>query len=50
MDLSFAVQALALRYVYKHRGELKPAVYEVPSEVDDQVARLALAAMGAGID
>ena len=50
MDLSFGVQALALRHVYLHRGELKPAVYEVPSAVDDQVARLALAAMGARID
>lgn len=50
MDLSFAVQALALRHVLLHRGELKPAVYEVPATVDDQVARLALAVMGARID
>lgn len=50
MDMSFGVQALALRHVYIHRAELKPAVYQVPAEVDDQVARLALAAMGAEID
>ncbi|MGE5552180.1 MAG: adenosylhomocysteinase, partial [Bacteroidota bacterium] len=46
MDLSFAVQALSLRYVLSHREELTPAVYPVPPEVDEEVARLALAAMG----
>ena len=50
MDLSFAVQALALRYVCRHRAELAPGVHVVPAEIDDEVARLALKARGAKID
>ncbi|MGE5529950.1 MAG: adenosylhomocysteinase [Patescibacteria group bacterium] len=50
MDLSFAVQALALRHLYLNRAELEPGVHMVPAEVDDQVARVALAAHGVEID
>jgi adenosylhomocysteinase len=44
------VQALALRYVCRHRAELAPGVHAVPAEIDDEVARLALKARGAKID
>ncbi len=50
MDLSFAVQAMALRHLSLHGGEYGPGVHPVPAEVDDEVARLALASMGVAID
>ncbi|MBI2358985.1 MAG: adenosylhomocysteinase [Deltaproteobacteria bacterium] len=50
MDMSFATQALASEWAAKHRGQLKPQVYEVPKEVEDWVARLKLASMGIRID
>jgi adenosylhomocysteinase len=50
MDISFAVQALACEWLVAHRDELEPAVYEVPPEIDDKVARLKLATMGLAID
>ncbi|NLG84797.1 MAG: adenosylhomocysteinase [Firmicutes bacterium] len=50
MDLSFAVQAMALRYLFHYRHELPPGVHPVPATVDEEVARLALAAMGISID
>ncbi|MCL6615338.1 MAG: adenosylhomocysteinase, partial [Firmicutes bacterium] len=50
MDLSFAVQAMALRHLLRHRDELPPGVHPVPAEVDEEVANLALAAMGVRID
>ena len=50
MDMSFAVQALSLEWLAKHRGELEKKVYEVPDEIDDQIGRVKLAAMGLAID
>ncbi|MDR3102796.1 MAG: adenosylhomocysteinase [Methanocalculaceae archaeon] len=50
MDLSFAVQALSAEYVAKHGCELKPGVHDVPSEIDEYIARLKLDAVGASID
>ena len=53
MDLSFAVQALALAWLAGHGEEqdsLPPGVHEVPAEIDTQIATLALAARGVGID
>lgn len=50
MDISFALQALSAEYVAKHRGSLKPGVYEVPPEIDEAVARMKLEAMGLSID
>jgi len=50
MDLSFAVQALSARYIAKHGRELKPGVHDVPSEIDEEVARLKLDALGLSID
>lgn len=50
MDMSFANQALAAEYLVKHHGELKARVYVVPPEIDQEIARLKLSAMGVHID
>ncbi len=50
MDMSFANQALAIEYLAKNKGKLKPALYNVPPEIDYEVARLKLASMGIEID
>ncbi|MCI9118965.1 MAG: adenosylhomocysteinase [Flavonifractor sp.] len=50
MDMSFAVQALALEWLVKHQGSLEKKVYQVPDEIDDEIGRVKLAAMGLGID
>jgi adenosylhomocysteinase len=50
MDMSFADQALTAEWLVTNAGELTPGVYDVPTEIDREVARLKLAAMGVGID
>jgi adenosylhomocysteinase len=50
MDVSFAGQALVLGWLARDHGSLLPGVHGVPAAIDDQVARLALAASGAEID
>jgi len=50
MDMSFANQALSVEYMVKHAAELKKQVYSVPAEIDSEIARLKLAAMGVEID
>ena len=50
MDMSFANQALCMEYLVKNRGKLKTEVHSVPVEIDRQVARLKLDAMGISID
>ena len=50
MDMSFANQALAAEYLYKHSGELDCRVYDVPAEIDDGVARVKLETLGIEID
>ena len=50
MDMSFANQALCLEYLNKMKGELKPSVYPVPEEIDQEVGRLKLASMNISID
>jgi adenosylhomocysteinase len=50
MDMSFANQALVVEYVKDaHRG-LDKVVYDVPEELDREIARLKLASMGIEID
>jgi len=49
MDMSFANQALCAEYIAQHR-DLAPDVYNVPIEIDQDVARLKLASMGIAID
>ena len=50
MDMSFANQALAAEWVVREAEGLRPAVYEVQPELDAEVARLKLHAMGIEID
>ena len=50
MDMSFANQALCAKYLVENKGKLKPGVYDVPKEVDDQVAKLKLQTLGVEID
>jgi len=50
MDMSFANQALCAEYVARHHAELKPQVYDVPEEIDRQVAALKLHSLGVEID
>jgi adenosylhomocysteinase len=50
MDMSFANQAISVEYMVKHADELEKRVYSVPAEIDRQIARLKLDAMGIHID
>ena len=50
MDMSFANQALASEWVVKHGKGLSKQVHRVPKEIDDEIARLKLEAMGIQID
>jgi adenosylhomocysteinase len=50
MDMSFANQALSVEWVVRQRGTLGPGVYPVPPEIDAEIARLKLRAMGVEID
>jgi adenosylhomocysteinase len=50
MDMSFANQALSLEWLAKNHGSLEKRVYDVPEEIDAEVARLKLKAMGVEID
>jgi len=50
MDLSFALQALSIKYINEHHKELENRLYRVPEEIDQQVAQLMLEALGIEID
>ncbi|OBQ34205.1 MAG: adenosylhomocysteinase, partial [Anabaena sp. MDT14b] len=50
MDMSFANQALAVEYLVKHKGSLAAGLHSIPREVDEEIARLKLQAMGIFID
>jgi adenosylhomocysteinase len=50
MDLTFAVQALSARYLLEHGRDLPPRVHPFPAELDEQVARWKLDALGVRID
>lgn len=50
MDMSFANQALSAEYLVKNKGQLTPSVYSVPAELDADIARLKLQAMGFTVD
>jgi adenosylhomocysteinase len=50
MDMSFANQALSAEYIAKHHSELERRVYDVPEDIDKEVARLKLDAMKVAID
>jgi adenosylhomocysteinase len=50
MDMSFANQALSAEHMVKNAKSLQKQVYPVPLEIDQEIARLKLASMGALID
>jgi adenosylhomocysteinase len=50
MDMSFANQALSAEYMAKNADKLEKKVYSVPGEIDREIARLKLEAMGVKID
>jgi adenosylhomocysteinase len=50
MDMSFANQALAAEYMVKNASKLENKVYSVPADIDAEIARIKLSAMGIQID
>lgn len=50
MSMSFSNQALCVEYFIKNKGRLEPKVYNVPEEIDNEVARLMLEVKGIKID
>ena len=50
MDMSFANQALAAAYLVREGRHLAPGIYQVPEDIDHEIARMKLAAMKIEID
>jgi adenosylhomocysteinase len=50
MDMSFANQALGAEYMIRNAASLTPNVYTIPQDIDREIARLKLEAMGVTID
>lgn len=50
MDMSFANQALACEYLVKNKGRLQNKVYQLPEDIDKNIAALKLKALGISID
>ena len=50
MDMSFAIQALSARHIARNHERLEKKLYAVPQDIDEQVARKKLAAMGVHLD
>ncbi len=50
MDMSFANQFMAVKYLYDNRGKLPPKVFNPPIEIDRRIAELKLETMGIKID
>ncbi len=50
MDMSFANQALSVEFIAENQQKLENRVYDVPKSIDEEVARLKLAAFGIEID
>jgi len=50
MDMSFANQALGAEFMMKNFKKLTPSVYQIPDNVDREIARLKLATMGIKVD
>ena len=50
MDMSFANQALAAEFMVKNHDTLENKVYSVPDDIDREIARIKLEAMGVSID
>ncbi len=50
MDLSFAIQALSALYIAQNGKSLKAGLYNVPEQIDREIAVMKLTAMGLGLD
>jgi len=50
MDMSFANQALAGEWLLKNKGKLNMRVYTIPTDLDKEIARLKLEALGVTLD
>jgi adenosylhomocysteinase len=50
MDMSFANQAFGTLFIYKNGRGLENKVYSIPEEIDKEIARLKLEAMGISVD
>jgi adenosylhomocysteinase len=50
MDMSFANQSLGVEWMLKHHATLQSNVYPIPREVDEEISRLKLEALGVRID
>lgn len=50
MDMSFANQALAAEFIVKNADTLENKVYSVPEDLDREIARIKLEAMGVNLD
>ena len=50
MDMSFANQALCAEFMAANCADMEPGVYDVPVEIDEEIAALKLASMGVEID
>jgi len=50
MDMSFANQALSAEFIVRNARKLEKKVYRVPEEIDREIARLKLKALGIKID
>ncbi|MFO1463214.1 MAG: adenosylhomocysteinase [bacterium] len=50
MDMSFANQALCAEYMVKNHKSLEKKVYDVPKDIDQEISRLKLKALGVKID
>jgi adenosylhomocysteinase len=50
MDMSFANQALSAEFMFNKSKELEKKVYVVPSDIDEEIARLKLLSTGVSVD
>lgn len=50
MDMSFALQALGLQYLVNQKGKLECKIYDIPSKIDNYVARTKLKILHTSID
>jgi adenosylhomocysteinase len=50
MDLTFAIQALCAHHLANYHGSMQKQVHLLPKEIDDEVARIKMDAVGMGVD
>jgi adenosylhomocysteinase len=50
MDMSFANQAMAAEYLVQNKGKLHAGIHSIPVDIDKEIARLKLQAMGITVD